>query len=124
GCKHKHQIASNWSYDGEYHYHICEKECEELFDKEKHNFDEGTITKYPSSSEEGKKEYHCQICDYIKVETLPKNEHEHLYDQEVIDDKYIKDQATCKTFATYYKSCECGEKGTEFFTSDYKLDHN
>ena len=123
GCNHKHQIASNWSYDGEYHYHICEKDCEELFDKEKHNFDEGTITKYPSSSEEGKKEYHCQICDYIKVETLPKDDHEHVYDQEVVNEKYLAKEATCTSLAEYYKSCQCGKASTDTFKTGSLLEH-
>ena len=42
-------------------------------------------------------------------------EHTHAFDKEVVDAKYLATEATCTAKATYYKSCSCGEKGTETF---------
>ena len=39
----------------------------------------------------------------------------HVYDQEIVDEKYLVSAATCTDAAKYYLSCECGEKGTETF---------
>jgi len=43
------------------------------------------------------------------------NEHAHNFDQEVAEESYLATGATCTAKATYYKSCKCGEKGTETF---------
>ena len=40
---------------------------------------------------------------------------QHLFDQEVAADEYLVSEATCKAKAIYYKSCVCGETGTETF---------
>ena len=42
----------------------------------------------------------CDVCGY----NIP-----HVYDKEVVDDKYLKSEATCTDKAVYYKSCQCGE---------------
>ena len=47
------------------------------------------------------------------------NEHKFV---SVVDEKYLRSEATCKEYATYYKSCSlCGESSTEWFydTSAY-----
>lgn len=41
--------------------------------------------------------------------------HIHLFDKKVVAEDYRVSKATCKSKAKYYKSCECGEKGTETF---------
>ena len=46
--------------------------------------------------------------------------HEHHFTKEVTDEKYLAAPAT-ETEATYYKSCVCGEKGTETFTVKYLM---
>ena len=43
----------------------------------------------------------------------------HIYDQKVVNDKYLKTPATCINVAVYYMSCVCGEKGTETFENAY-----
>ncbi len=44
---------------------------------------------------------------------------------EKVDDKYLKDAATCTKAAVYYKSCSvCGAKGTETFESGDPIAHN
>ena len=49
--------------------------------------------------------------------------HTHEFSSEVAEENYLKDPATCTTAATYYKSCACGELGTETFTSGNPLGH-
>lgn len=51
-------------------------------------------------------------------------EHTHAFDKEVAEEKYLASAATCTEAATYYKSCECGEKGTEKFTVGKALGHD
>ena len=53
--------------------------------------------------------------------TIP---HVHVYDKEVATEGYLKTGATCTEAAVYYKSCECGAKGTETFTSGSALVHD
>ena len=50
--------------------------------------------------------------------------HTHVYDKEVATEGYLKTGATCTEAAVYYKSCECGAKGTETFTSGSALGHD
>ncbi len=56
--------------------------------------------------------------------TIPKYIHTHTYDKEVVDTMYLKREATCETPSIYYKSCECGQAGSEIFTSGSSLDHD
>ena len=49
--------------------------------------------------------------------------HEHVFDQKVVKSAYRKTLATCETSAVYYKSCACGEKGTETFVGGVPLGH-
>ena len=41
--------------------------------------------------------------------------HSHNYTEEKAEPTYLKSDATCTAKAVYYKSCSCGEKGTETF---------
>ena len=50
--------------------------------------------------------------------------HVHVYNKEVATEGYLKTGATCTEAAVYYKSCECGAKGTETFTSGSALEHD
>ena len=48
----------------------------------------------------------------------------HSFTKEVVDDKYLKQKASCASPATYYKSCEyCGLAGATTFTSGDKKEH-
>ena len=53
--------------------------------------------------------------------TIP---HVHVYDQTSTDAAHLKTPATCTEAAVYYKSCTCGENGTETFTSGSALGHD
>ena len=48
----------------------------------------------------------------------------HTFTKEVVADKYRKSAADCTHSAVYYKSCHCGEKGTETFEYGDPLGHN
>lgn len=50
--------------------------------------------------------------------------HTHVYDQTNTDAAHLKTPATCTEAAVYYKSCTCGENGTETFTSGSALGHD
>ena len=50
--------------------------------------------------------------------------HTHVFDKEVATDAYKASDATCTAKATYYKSCACGEKGTETFEYGELAEHN
>ena len=50
--------------------------------------------------------------------------HAHVYDQTSTDAAHLKTPATCTEAAVYYKSCTCGENGTETFTSGSALGHD
>ena len=43
------------------------------------------------------------------------NTHTCAYTKEVVASEYLKKAPTCTTSALYYYSCECGEKGDDFF---------
>ena len=45
----------------------------------------------------------------------PKPPHTHLFDQEIAEAEYLVSPADCLNDAVYYKSCACGEAGTETF---------
>lgn len=61
----------------------------------------------------------CDVCgqEYGELGT-------HLYNQEVVDAKYLYAEATCDKSAIYYKSCACGEKGEETFNYGEPLGHD
>ena len=101
-----HDFASEWSKDDSNHWHKCQTEgCTEERDFAEHTPDhDGHATeKYPIL---------CKVCGYKMEEQLS---HTHIYDQEKATDGYKATYATCTSQATYYKSCACGERGTETF---------
>ena len=61
----------------------------------------------------------CEVCGEEYGELAA-----HVYDKEVADAEYLKSAATCTSLAVYYKSCVCGAKGTETFTSGSTLAHS
>ncbi len=50
-------------------------------------------------------------------------QHEHAYHKEVATEAYLCKAADCQNSATYYYSCECGQKGTETFSYGAKGAH-
>ena len=69
-------------------------------------------------------EYHTDRFSVVKASVTVTVPHSHVYDQEVATAEHLKTPATCTRPAVYYKSCECGAKGTETFTSGSALEHD
>ena len=51
-------------------------------------------------------------------------DHEHVFDRQVATGEYLATPAGCLLPASYYYSCECGEKGTETFEHGDPLGHD
>ena len=62
-------------------------------------------------------------CVYCLYEIEPQLAHTHVFDQEVATDTYKATDADCTKQASYYKSCRCGEKGSDTFFSGPLGDH-
>lgn len=84
-----------------------------------HNWDEGEVTKPATETIKGERTYHCTRtgCTATKKEDIPVLTHTHVYNVCKEESTYLKTAAKCTTPAVYYKSCSCGAKGTETFTS-------
>ena len=70
----------------------------------------------PTCTETGLTEgKHCSVCNDVQIcqQVIPITEHS--FTQTIADLKYLMSDATCTEAASYYKSCVCGEKGTEIF---------
>jgi formylglycine-generating enzyme required for sulfatase activity len=70
---HVHTFATEWTYDGVYHWKAatCEH-AEEVSEKGEHIFGEWTTTKEPTEEEVGIKEQVCSVCNYKKTEEIEK----------------------------------------------------
>lgn len=95
-----------------------------------------TKTKYESISDtQHAKNTVCSSCNAV-IESIAEahvfnanhdctlcNTHIHVFDKQVVDNKYLKSEATCVAKAVYYYSCKCGEAGTTVFEYGNKTDH-
>lgn len=61
----------------------------------------------------------CNVCNTEYGDCLP-----HTYDQQVITPEYLQTEATCKSAAIYYYSCECGAIGERTFYSSKLAEHS
>ena len=61
----------------------------------------------------------CTRCNQSYGDTL-----DHVYDQQVATDVYLKSAANCTTQAVYYYSCICGKQGSETFAYGALADHS
>ena len=96
---HIHEWSTTYTEDGDRHYQTCSGCSEKNY---------GTHS-YNSIG-------YC-ICGKAKPSGGQENppEHTHNFNERIAKSKFIKKSATCVQKAEYYYSCECGEKGTEFF---------
>ena len=69
---HSHTPSKEISYDETYHWYDCDG-CEELLDKELHNFDDGVVISKPSTIKYGEKLFTCD-CGYSYTEQIDKLE--------------------------------------------------
>lgn len=110
-----HNPASGWTSDASGHWHACRTaNCTEKCDFASHT---------PDHTGHATEEYaiKCTECGYEIEAQLG---HTHVFNKEVATDAYKASDATCKAKATYYKSCACGEKGTETFEHGEFGEHN
>ena len=68
---HTHKFAAEWSKDATHHWHAATCGHEEVDSKAEHTWNEGTVTKQPTLSEAGEKEFKCTECGQEKVEAVP-----------------------------------------------------
>jgi len=142
---HEHSYSTEWSSDGTNHWHdaTCEH-SDQKTDVSGHTYGDWTITDPATCTEDGEKERGCTVCHHKDTDTVPSTGHKysqdwahdanyhwhnatcehisetttkiaHAYDKEVVAPEYLKTAATYISKAVYYKSCECGVKGTETF---------
>ena len=81
----------------------------------------GVITSYPTCTTEGVKTFTCMLCSHSYTEKIDK--YAHSYINKNAQPKYLKSEATCTAKAVYYKSCICGEKGTDTFEYGNLVSH-
>ena len=67
---------------------------------------------------------HCSVCNKVIVAQQTISATGHSFTQENNADKYLKTVATCEDKAVYWKSCSCGEKGTDTFEYGSALGHS
>ena len=115
---------SGWIKDENNHWKICTVCNAVIEDKTAHAFGNWVIDENATEATEGSRHRECIICGRINRETIPALGHTHSFDREVTEHEYLKSAATCTVPAVYYKSCNCGEKGTETFTSGDALGHD
>lgn len=116
GEKLGHTEGTAWEKDATHHWHICTVAgCGVIIDTSK-------ATHTPDHDGGATEEYaiKCSVCGYIIEAQLS---HTHVFDKEVAEEQYIASKANCTEPAQYYKSCKCGEKGTETFASGEALGH-
>ena len=66
--------------------------------------------------------HHWQECDREGCDHKTALEN-HVFDQQVVAEKYFVSAATCEEAAKYKKSCICGQEGTETFDNGQSLGH-
>lgn len=70
-----HSYGSGWNSDDSAHWHECSV-CRDKKDRAGHTKDSGTVTKEPTKSETGTREYKCTVCKRaFSTETIPKLEY-------------------------------------------------
>ncbi len=66
-----HEKAKELSFNDTHHWYACTgKKCMERLDMAEHSWDEGRITREPSSKQDGVKAYNCAVCDKSKLEPI------------------------------------------------------
>ncbi len=94
----------------------CKAQYSEDIEKTAHDWDDGKVNNAATCTLEGTKEYHCTACGATKTESIPLIAHS--FTDQIIDDKYLCENATFTTGTKYYYSCFCGAKGSETFSLD------
>lgn len=68
---HEHAYATEWSKDGENHWHACTgADCAEVSDKAAHEWNAGEITTPATAQADGVKTFTCTVCSQTKTEAV------------------------------------------------------
>ncbi len=94
----------------------CKAQYSEDVEKIAHTWDNGKVKNAATCTLEGSMEYHCTSCGTTKTESIPLIHH--IFTEQIVDDKYLCENATFTTGTKYYYSCFCGAKGSETFSLD------
>lgn len=100
------------------HPAVYYKSCNDCGVKGTDTFESGTALGHTGGTATCTEQAVCQRCGKAYGEKLA-----HTYDRTVESDKYLKEAKSCTHGTIYYKSCVCGEKGTETFELNDKLSH-
>ena len=112
---HDHSYGSSWEKDATHHWQVCQVDgCDRISGKAVHTG--GTATE----TEKAK----CEVCGVSYGSLKGEEEHTHAFTVSKVDANYLVSAADCDSKAVYYKSCECGEKGSETFEYGDVLGHD
>lgn len=68
---HTHSFENKFEHDDYQHWNKCSDEsCGAKTNVEKHNFDNGTVNKEPTTTEKGEITYTCNVCGMKKIEDI------------------------------------------------------
>lgn len=117
-----HIFSDSWSTSQTHHWHValCEH-TSEVSGFGEHTWDQGVTTVQAGHVTDGKVVYTCSTCGFTREEVVPGDPHN--FENEVVDARYLKTPASCTEGAVYYKSCACGQAGTDTFVSGNALGH-
>ena len=105
-----HDFDTKYSSDADGHYYACLRTgCGARDDEEPHHGGTASCTDRAL----------CDDCLQPYGDTT-----DHSYDQKIGDAQYKVNDADCLNGTVYYKSCVCGEAGTETFEAADALDHD
>ena len=86
---HTHTWATEWSSDGESHWHACTGEgCTAIADEELHTWDEGEVTEQATYDAPGKEVFTCTVCGYEREEAIALLEHTYATEWTYDDDNH------------------------------------
>ncbi len=105
-----HSYSDEWHYSIDGHFHVCTK-CSQWDSIIKHEYDDGTIVVAPDCEHSGKKQYTCEICNYIKNESVKSLGHE-------FSEWHERKEATCTEAGVkgHYECLTCHK----FFNEKYE----
>ena len=75
---HKHTFSDQWSSDANSHWHAATCNHDVTADSAAHTWDNGTITKEPTCTEEGVRTYTCTVCKATRTESVAASGHSYV----------------------------------------------
>ena len=141
---HTHSFSNLWECDDEYHWHDSICGCDITSNKEKHD-GTATCTEYAKCSvcgikhgnmldhkftdyvnnNDGTETAYCDYgCGTTDSRDVTAEEHVHVFDQMIESWDTWAAGGDCQTGTTFFKSCVCGEKGTETFNDGKPQPHH